>query len=126
MSTRPAKRRRVDSSAGAATSLAELADPLAEAIWGLKDTLDDYIEQLSDRARLTGATQNALTKPSRHRKADAINLLLEAELALVDDDKARIIHIFRRDASAADTYMQLSEISSDNVRKRWLQQLLSG
>jgi hypothetical protein len=86
--------------------------------------LDDYLEQLADgRARMSGGP---VLKLSRHRKAEAINLLLEAELALSDDDKARIIHIFRRDASAADTYLQLSEISSDSVRRKWIEHLLSG
>lgn len=74
---------------------------------------------------MSGATPGHSAKSSRHRKADAINLLLDAELSLSDDAKARIIHIFRRDASAADTYMQLSEISSDDVRNKWIEQLLS-
>lgn len=149
-SARPHKRRRADTQGNVevAAALSDLASPLASAVWGLKDSLDDYLEHLSaERAQLLASTPlsipnsasasasrtHSLTvasappvRPSRHRKADAIKLLLEAELTLSDSDKARLIHVFRRDAGAADTYLLISEEAGDGVRRRWVEQLLEG
>ena len=115
--------------------------PLAEALFSLKETADDYVTLLRGQRSTDVHDESSILSLSRDRRSAAIHLLLETERTgsfdgeeqeseregLTDEDIARLIHIFQRDLVSANTYVQLVRkgASVSGIRKKWVEQLLS-
>lgn len=98
----------------------------------MKGILEDYVSQqkpMPNRANFPPGYPDALRMlPSRHRVNAAIITLLDqrSEIHLSPEDKARIVHIFGRDAGAAEHYLLLCHFpSAAAVRTAWISQLLA-
>ncbi|KLO10588.1 hypothetical protein SCHPADRAFT_892230 [Schizopora paradoxa] len=108
----------------------DLTAIIGESVRHLKGPLDDYVElqrpHAIHRNQLPPQYPETLHLPSRHRVNTAVILVLDQELNLSPEEKARLIHIFGRDIDAADRFILFCyRPQAAAVRTAWIQQLLA-